>query len=89
MVEHQTRDLRSKVRILVQVQIFLFKSDILISQGINYKFVSTYQIDFKYQNKDEVTLPVNIWQIMSQTKMPCIALPSREGFRSALSIEPG
>ena len=33
----------------VQVQILLMKSKIVISQGKNFKFVSTYQFDLKTQ----------------------------------------
>ena len=33
---------------LLQVQIFLLKSEIVISQGQNFRFVSTYQFDLKH-----------------------------------------
>ena len=35
----------AEVRIPVQVRIFLLKSETVISQGPNYRFVSTYQFD--------------------------------------------
>ena len=45
MVEHKARDLQ--VGILVQVRIFLLKSENVISQGTNYKFVFTNQFDLE------------------------------------------
>ena len=40
--------LRYKVQVPVQVWILLLKSEILISRGTNYKFVSTYQFKMSY-----------------------------------------
>ena len=34
-----------------QVQIFILKYKIVISQGTDYKFVSTYQFDLKKESK--------------------------------------
>ena len=58
-----------EVRIPVQVRIFLLKSEIVLSQSTNYRFVSSYTTDLKQQNKeintamkqrnkDEVSSPV-------------------------------
>ena len=45
----------SEVRIPVKVRIFLLKSKIVISQGTNYKFVSTYRFDLKQNYKEIMT----------------------------------
>ena len=53
------RNLNQCLELKIHVRIFLFKSEIIISHGTNYEFVSSYTFDLKYQNKDKVSSPVN------------------------------
>ena len=48
MVDRKGRSLEVEVRIPVQVRIFLLKSEIVISEGKNFKFISTYKFDLKH-----------------------------------------